>query len=140
MCNILTTILRPNFDDPLDTAQQLVDNNITLYFGPGYESWKYWLSSRSIPEYNKLAETLIITKDWDEFNYYSEHHVIGKGTHAMLIGYLTPHELEMGRWWRSKERLRGGDPNYGYVSNKKWKLNEVRMQKGKSNPNKNFLF
>ena len=30
----MTTILRPNFEDPLNTAQDLVDNNITMFGKP----------------------------------------------------------------------------------------------------------
>ena len=118
-------MLRPNFEDPLDTAKQLVDNNITLYFGPGMESWKYILSHSSIPEYRKLAETMIITNSWDEFDNYSEHYVIDKGTHAQLIGYLYQYELDMGRWWRSREILKEDSPYAGYQSNPKWIFNEV---------------
>ena len=128
MCNILSTILRPNFEDPLDTAQQLVDNNITIYFPPGFDAWKNFLSQSNISEYNKLAETMIIAKDWDEFDYYSEHYVIGEGTYARVVGYLYPFELDMGTWWRSEEKISGFLPYGGYKSNKKWHLNEVRME------------
>ena len=34
-CNILTTILRPNFEEPLNTAKQMVENNITMFGYPG---------------------------------------------------------------------------------------------------------
>ena len=120
--------LQPNFEDPLDTAQDLVDNNIILYYFPGGYIWKQFLAKSPDPAYNKLAETMIITKDWDEFDYYTEHYVIGEGTHAQMVGMLEPLELAMGRWWRSKEKLRGGNPYGGYLSNKKWHLNEVRSE------------
>ena len=125
MCNILTTMLRPNFEDPLNTAQQLVDNNITLYFGPPYHIWRQFLAKSPIPEYNKLAETMVITKDWDEFKNYSRHNVIGKGTHAQMTSYLWNGELDMGRWWRSREILKEDSPYAGYQSNPKWIFNEV---------------
>ena len=47
----------------MDTAQQLVENNITLFFIPGGHLFKQFLEQSSIPEYNKLAETMIITKE-----------------------------------------------------------------------------
>lgn len=37
LCNILNTILKPNFEAPLDTAKQLVEKNIILYKSPGSE-------------------------------------------------------------------------------------------------------
>ena len=126
MCNILTTILRPNFEDPLDTAEDLVDNNITLYEVPGGYIWKQFLTQSPVLAYNRLVETMILTKDWDEYYYYSEHYVIDKGTHTQMSGYLYPEELDMGRWWRSQEKVSGRIPYGGYLSNKKWYLNEVR--------------
>ena len=34
-------------------------------------------------------------------------------------------ELAMGRWYRSKEKVAGMNPFGGYLSSKKWHLNEV---------------
>ena len=118
-------MLRPNFEDPLDTAVDLVDNNITLYCNPYGQIWKQFLAQSTIPAYNKLADTMIITEDWDEYNNYSEHYVLEKETHAMMVSLLLPYELAMGRWYRSKEIVRGKNPYAGYLSNKKWHLNEV---------------
>ena len=100
-----------------------------MYFAPGYDSATYFLKQSSVPEYDKLAETAIVTKDWDEFRNYCEHYVMGNGTHAQLRGFLIPMELALGRWWRSKERLRGHSPYGEYYSTKKWLLNEVNRNK-----------
>ena len=125
LCNLLTTILRPNFEEPLDTAKQLVEKNITLYDGPGYEIWKQFLLESAIPEYNILGETSLIADDWDHFDKITEHDVMGAGTHAWMVGYLDPISLSMGRWYRSKEKVAGRFPYAGYLTNKKWHLNEV---------------
>ena len=120
-------MLRPNFEDPLNTAQDLVDNNITLFDQPGNGIWKQWLGQSPIPAYRKLAETWIGTEDWDEYEYVAEHHAIGKGTHAQMVSFLYPEDLEMGRWWRSTEKISGLNPYVGYITNKKWYLNEVSI-------------
>ena len=126
LCNLLSTILRPNFEEPLDTAKQLVEKNFTLYGGPGTEFWKSFLMESSIPEYNILGETYLIADDWDHFdNNITEHDVIGAGTHAYMIGYLSGWEMSLGRWYRSKEKVAGKNPYAGYLTNKKWHLNEV---------------
>ena len=78
----------------------------------------------SIPEYNILGENMIITDDWDHFKNMTKHDVIGAGTHVHMTVHLTPHELAMGRWHRSKEMLSGFHPYGGYLTNKKWHLNE----------------
>ena len=127
MCNLLTTILTPNFEDPLETAQQLVDNDITIFSGPGTDLWKQFLADSPISEYNKLAETFYIPQDWYEFDDYCEQYIIGEGTHATMGNFLTPEMLDMGRWWQSKENLIGVYPFGGYISTKKWHLNEVSI-------------
>ena len=126
--------MKPNFEDPLDTAKQLVEKNITLYDIPGGEIWKQFLLESSIPEYNKLGENYIIADDWDHFNYITEHYVIGAGTHAQMAPAVEPLELSIGEneeinsgrgWYRSKEKVAGKYPYSGYLTNKKWHLNEV---------------
>ena len=82
LCNILTTILRPNFEEPLDTAKQLVEKNITLYFMHFAKILKEFLLQSSIPEYNKLGENVIFLEDWDDYYNMAKHNVIGAGTHA----------------------------------------------------------
>ena len=125
LCNLLTTILRPNFEEPLDTAKQLVEKNITLYGWPGGDIWKQFLLESSILEYNILGETMIIPYDWDHYWYITEHDVMGEGAYAYMIGYLYPSDLAMGKWYRSKEKLAGDNPYAGYLTNKKWHMNEV---------------
>ena len=125
LCNLLTTILRPNFEEPLDTAKQLVEKNITLYDVPGTEIWKQFLQDSSIPEYKKLGEAFIISDDYDQYRNTTKHDLIGAGTHAIMTGHLAPHLLAMGRWYRSKEKVAGVNPSVGYLTNKKWHLNEV---------------
>ena len=88
--------MEPNFEDPLDTAKQLVEKNITLYRGPGSEIWKQFLLESSIPEYKILGENFIIADDWDHDFYMTEHDVIGAGTHAMMAAYLDQWELAYG--------------------------------------------
>ena len=138
LCNLLTTILRPNFEKPLDTAKQLVEKNITIYMGPGTEIWKQFLLEAPILEYNKLGETFIITDDWDHFDKISLHDAIGAGTHAQMVGNLFSSDLAMGKkhhpegngkygWYRSKEKMAGRNPYGGYLTNKKWHLNEVKV-------------
>ena len=95
LCNLLTTLLRPNFEEPLDTAKQLVEKNITIYMSPGTQIWKQFLLKSSIPEYNILGETFLIPDDWDHFDNISEHDVMDAGTHAYITGSLTPHTLAM---------------------------------------------
>ena len=131
MCNILNTILSRNFEEPLETFQQLVDNNITLFNEPRGKIWKQTLEQSSFPEYNKLAETFKTHSDWREYDHDIDVHLLTDGTHALLKsfsdGYLRSSSKMRGWYTRSKEKLRGHNPFGGYLSNKKWHLNEVNI-------------
>ena len=128
--------MRPNFEEPLDTAKQLVEKNITLYDLPGSEMWKQFLLESSITEYNMLGENYDILNDYDHYDYMTEHYVFGAGTHAVMLPSLTWWELQLGNkinsgrgWYRSKEKVAGMYPYAGYLTNKKWHLNEVISSK-----------
>ena len=132
-------MLRPNFEEPLDTAKQLVEKNITIYMSPGTQIWKQFLLESPIPEYNKLGETFLTPEYLSDFLNISKHYVIGSGTHAFMGGHLHPYYLALGKkhhpdgnrtngWYRSKEKLAGKYPYGGYLTNKKWNLNEVKVK------------
>ena len=93
--------------------------------GPGTEIWKQFLLESSIPEYNKLGETFLTPDNWIHFRNIIDYHVNGTGTHAFMGGHLHPYYLARARWHRSKEKLAGKYPYGGYLTNKKWHLNEV---------------
>ena len=63
--------------------------------------------------------------------------ILGAGTHAMLKGYLEPWELSVGEnmeinsgrgYYRSKEKIPGVSPFGGSLTNKKYHLNEVKIE------------
>ena len=89
LCNLLSTILKPNFEEPLDTPKQLIDKNITLYYIPGGYQLKRSLLTSPIPDYNKLGETMYIPKDWViDFTLMWKNRTIKEGTHAFFASHL----------------------------------------------------
>ena len=68
---------------------------------------------------------MIIPDDWYHFDHITKHDVIDGGTHAYMTGYLASYELDMGKWHRSNKKVAGLYPYGGYLTNKKWHLNEV---------------
>ena len=127
--------MRPNFEDPLDTAKQLVEKNISLYNWPGAEMWTQFLLDSPIPEYNILGEGMVDVDNWDLYYSISEQ-VIGNGKYAIMTPLMGLEELEMGEWYRSEERVSGYYPYGGYLTNKKWSLNEVDYHKIRIDSNK----
>ena len=117
-------MLKERFEEPIDSAKQLIDNNITLIEIPGGEYWVQFLANSPIPEYQTLSERLVLAKDWDEFDQVVEHGIIGNGTHALMTFSLTPWEKSLGRWWEGNLVI-GDYPYAGYLSDKKWQLNEA---------------
>ena len=144
---MLTTILRPNFEEPLDTAKQLVEQNITLYMHSYGESWKVFMLESNNSEYKILGENMIIADDLDHFIKMSEYDVIGNGTHAQLSSSLSllfyfQEKLAKVRWYRSKEKF-SHEPYGRFLSNKKWHLKEVITSIRFSlsfKPNSTFIF
>ena len=132
LCNILTVILRPNFEEPLDTAKQLVEKNITIYFWPGAESNRQWLVEFPTPKYKILGENSIIADDWDDFYNITANDVMGAGTHAQMGTLVDYIDVQLGEehhpkgrgWYRSKTKV-SGSPYSGFLTDKKWHLNEV---------------
>ena len=117
-------MLKQRFEEPIDSAKQLIENNISLYMGPGSYYWVQFLANSPIPEYQTLSKRLIIPNDWDELWHLIEDGIIGNGTHAQMSYSLTPYEKSLGRWWKGNLML-GDSPYVGYLSDKKWYLNEV---------------
>ena len=89
-------ILRPNFKEPLDTAKQLVEKDITIYFDFGFEDSIQWLLDSPILEYRILGENAIITDDTNHFNNITADDVMGAGTHAQMNYLISWYELELG--------------------------------------------
>ena len=84
---------RPNFEPPVHTARDLVERNITLYMWPGSQIWEQWLSQSDIPEYRKLAESIIITESYSQYDALIKNEMLSRGTHAMMRSYLDPYQL-----------------------------------------------
>ena len=117
--------MKPNFEDPLDTAKQLVNKDITLYYGPHGQIFKQFLLQSPIKEYRILGEKFLISKDWDEYMSIAKDILMKKGTYAVMTYALGYRELAVGRWHRSMDNVNGHYPYGGYLTNKKWHLNEV---------------
>ena len=121
--------MRPRFEDPIDTAKDMMDNNITLFeMEYYYSSAKQSLLSLDIPEYTYIAENMVSVKDYDEYIYYNEHYIQGLGTHATMQGnlnYLNLQIAPMEKWWKSSEVVPGRHCYGNYLSKRNWMMNEV---------------
>ena len=134
--------MKPNFESPVNNAKDLVERNITLYMNSNAQIWRQLLSQSDVLEYRKIAETMIITKSWDQYFEMTKNELLSQGTHAMMRSYLWSNALRWGTeydqdqdkykrnsgrgYYRGEKVMLGGRiPEIGYLTNKKWRLNEV---------------
>ena len=121
--------MRPRFEDPIDTAQDLVDNNITVFDFEGLIlQRKRALFEFNITEYTTIAENMVSVKDWDEYYQFIDTNIMEAGTHAIMDGYISYSLRElypMEKWWKSKEVIPLGNPYGTYSTNRKWIFLEV---------------
>ena len=111
----------PRFEEPIDSAKQLNEKNMTLLMDPGSFFWVQFLSNSPIPEYQTLSKRTIVAKDYADYFDLIEQGIIGNGTHAYISYGLRE---SPGKWWQGNMVL-GNYPYGGYLSDKKWHLNEA---------------
>ena len=134
--------MKPNFETSVHTARDMVERDITLYMFPGTgQIYKQLLSQHHVPEYRKIGENMIITESWTQHYALTKNEMLSRGTHAMMRSYLAPYQLAWatevdpnqkgeykynhGRGYYRGEKVVGKIPGSGYLTNKKWHLNEV---------------
>ena len=133
--------MRPNFETPVDTINDVVEQNLTLLVKPSVE-----FTARRILTMLE-AEKIHVSKDDDEYFLDAKYKILGNGTHVIIDGALSPLkimyldarfgeipacgckavkiETGFGTWYRSKERLDGFYPFAGPITTKNWYGNEV---------------
>ena len=68
LSNYLTVLLRPSYEEPVETAEDLVKRDIIPFFGPGGEIYLNIFAASEDPNYQEIAKRLYIAKDWDEYD------------------------------------------------------------------------
>ena len=101
--------MKPNFESPVHTAKDLVERDITLYMWPTAQLWKQMLSQSDIPEYRKIAESMIISESVGQYNAMTKNEMLSRGTHAMMTSFMAPSQLA----WAKEV-----DPDQEYMNQK----------------------
>ena len=126
LSNYLTVLLRPSYEESVETAADLIKRDITPFFGPGGEFYKQLFAASPDPVYQELSRRLIVAKDWREYNDMVRK-VVSTGLFAdigTLPWYFNSTE-EYKDWYRSSETISGDYPYAGHLENKKWPLKKV---------------
>ena len=127
--NFLTILLTPNYEKAIDTAEDVMNRNLTVIYGPGYESIVEIFKNSPSNITRTLAERTIVCKDWDEcdgkpFGTGLIPGVVKTGSSVYEAASVWHEYLDFGKWHRSKERKGGLNPFGSYMMNKKWTLEE----------------
>ena len=126
LSNYLTVLLRPSYEEPVETAADLIKRNITPFFQPGGETYIDFFAEFSDPVYQEISQRLVVAKDWDEYDEMVLK-VIPTGLFAQVgttpDTYVVPEE-EFKFWYRSS-KIPGDNPYSTHTENKKWPLKKV---------------
>ena len=145
-------MMRPRFEDPINSVQDLVARNITLIDGPlTFAKFKSNLLAQNTSDFTTIANNMIVVanlSDVADMGRYNELYyetirtkILEEGTHAIVQSYLTRNDLiyggKMEKWWKSTEPFwvngNGSSIGFsGYQTRKKWIFNEVLKFKVKT--------
>ena len=124
LCNFLTVLLRPSYEEPVETTADLIKRNIIPFTIPNAYTWRQFFAASSDQNYQLISQRLFITKDWDE--YYDKGKVTSTGVYADMGPWpWTVPEEDFKEWYRSTETFSGLLPYGVHLSNKKWPLKKV---------------
>jgi hypothetical protein len=124
--NILALMMKKVYEDPVETAQDVVDRKLI----PIVEHRFFWdfLANSDNSLYQQLANISVMSPyfngkwDWDGHIALLKNSVQQNGTHVLLSSYLSDYERELGRYHFSQELLEGYNGYAGWFVNKKYHL------------------
>ena len=132
LSNYLSVLLRPSYEEPVDTAADLIKRDITPFVDPGSDIYLQYFAASADPIYQELSERLYVPNDYDEYEDMVPK-VISTGKFAILRpeppGWVVAEE-DYKNWYKSSEKIRGFNPYVGHLVNKKWPLKKVYHIRG----------
>ena len=135
LSNYLTVLLRPSYEKPVDTSNDLLDRDITPFIHPGGGFFKQALANNPDPNIQEISRRLIVTKNWSEFEEMVKK-VISTGMFADLSPIprvfskkVRDKEQELKDWYKSSETVSTLFSPFSPTSilNKKWPLKKVNI-------------
>ena len=67
LSNYLTVLLRPRYEEPVETAADLIKRDITPFYQPGGEIYRQIFAASPDPVHQEISRRLVIAKDYDEY-------------------------------------------------------------------------
>ena len=123
LSNYLTVLLRPSFEEPVDTAADLIKRDIIPFLPPGADYLIRFFADAPDPIYQEISRRFVTTKDWNEYIDLLRK-TISTGMYADM-GPMPKPIPNYDVWYRSTETISGDYPYIVHLSNKKWPLKKV---------------
>ena len=125
--NILSLMFKQVFEDPVDTAQDILDRGLIPVVSPGNEGvyWFWKLKNSDNVLYQKLAKLTVQYNDFASYDYIIQYHVQGNATHVLLATYVTEQASDaFGLFHYSQEVIQVSNPYLGWVQHKLFHLSD----------------
>ena len=65
LSNYLTVLLKPRYEEPVETAKELIKRNITPIMGPQSENYKQFFAASPFDTYKMISQRLVFPKAKD---------------------------------------------------------------------------
>ena len=85
LANFRTMLLMPQYEKPVDSAQDVLDRGMIPFVNVGGDYWRDQLLQSSNPTYKKLGEILVVPKDWDQFEKMVREDIQEGNTHTIFL-------------------------------------------------------
>ena len=126
LSNYLTVLLKPSFEEPVETTEDLIKRDITPFLWPGAEIFVQRFEASPDPIFQEISRRIIVAKDWYEY-YDLVLKVNSTGLFAEMGAFPSLSFVPDEYWYRSSETVSGSYPYYINLSNKKWPLTKVKL-------------
>ena len=131
LSNYLTVLLKPSFEEPVETVEDIINRDLIPFFSEGGAIMKQYFADSLDPNYQEISRRLVVAKDWEEYEEMVRK-VNSTGMYADIstLPYWFDSHEEYKYWYRSSEIIPGDYPFQVHLTNKKWPLKKVFFVKG----------
>ena len=126
LSNYLTVLLRPRYEEAVETAADLIKRNLNPFVWPGGEIFKQVFAGSSDPVYQEISQRLLPKIGMNILTCWAKWPPQSTGLFAQIgtIPEDVPEE-EFKDWYRSFETIAGLYQYQIHLINKKWPLKKV---------------
>ena len=119
----LTMLMKPNYEKPIETAQELRDKGYSIIIEKSSEYYhKNLLETSPDPVYQELNQRAIVAEDAEHFKKLIIEKLNQSNTHALLRGSAP--KIDTVKYHKVKENVKGTDPWVVWLANRKWSERE----------------